>query len=87
MGKFANAEVLDKRHDRSHLVSASDTNDGYFFTEFSLHLCDRRGFCSANASPGRPEPEHDVFASQTVPVKLAAVGEPHKDRCGRTLDC
>ncbi len=62
MWELANPECVDEVLNSCQFVAPCDTDELDVFTILLLHLCDRRGFPSAGASPRRPEPKHHVLA-------------------------
>ncbi|MEL7157693.1 MAG: hypothetical protein AAFN30_13975 [Actinomycetota bacterium] len=75
-------EVVDELFDGVDLVATGDADDEDVVAVGLVDLCDRRGFCLAGGSPGRPEPEDDVAPLEAVPVELPSAGEVHKLRVG-----
>ena len=78
---FGIDEVLEIAHEvvfyedlhRANVVgSARKAEEGDLVTEFLLHRCDRRGFCTTARSPGSPEPDDCVLASEIVGIELGA---------------
>ena len=71
--KVGNEVVVNEGFHRGNVLgSARKADEGDLVTEFFLHRCDRRGFCSAAYSPGSPEPDDHVLALEVIRVELGA---------------
>jgi hypothetical protein len=61
--KRSDIEIFYEVDNRFEGVSARNTDERDVSAVLSLYLCDRRGFSSADRSPGRPEPQQQVLAT------------------------
>ena len=82
MAKGADPGVGDEGLHRADAVSSGDADDLDLTVKLFSHRCDRRGFCTATASPGRPEPQDDVLPGEIVGVELASAELISDERVG-----
>ena len=86
VGEGIDFERVDEVSNRVEIISSCDSDELHILTVLLLHLCDRRGFCSARASPRSPEPKHDVLTCEAVPIELSTIGGWKEKWLGRRRD-